>query len=217
MNLQLSTLFPKLDQLQLLHGDQNFNAIYGAGDTHRPKVILVFMNPTSKNISANPAWNGIRAPWCGTKNIWKMLYQLNLINKTVFQKTQTIKPSDWNEDFVENLYREISKQKIYITNLAKCTQIDARPLKDKVFREYLELMRQELAILQPEKVITFGNQVSSILLEKSISVSNYLLNEFEPLEINDQTFQIYPTYYPVGQGMRNMSKAIERIRQVLRQ
>jgi len=58
--------------------------------------------------------------------------------------------------------------------------------------------------------------VNSILLQKPISVSKYTSNEYEYLEINDELkLKVYPSYYPIGQGMRNMSKAIERIKKVL--
>jgi hypothetical protein len=49
------------------------------------------------------------------------------------------------------------------------------------------------------------------LLGKNISVSNYTKNEKE--HING--YDIYPTYYPVGQGRRNMPLALERIKRIL--
>jgi len=62
------------------------------------------------------------------------------------------------------LYRHLAAQSIYITNLAKCTQTDAAALKDYVFKEYLPLMHEEISSIKPDKIITFGNQVSSVLL-----------------------------------------------------
>ncbi len=87
-----------------------------------------------------------------------------------------MKSDEWSEEFSEKLYKEIAAKKVYITNLAKCTQIDARPLSDKVFKEYLALTQEELAIVQPKHIITLGNQVSSILLGRPIKVSEYIFD-----------------------------------------
>ena len=126
-----------------------------------------------------------------------------------------MKSDEWTEKFAEQLYQEIAQKKVYITNLAKCTQADARPLKDKVFKDYLVYTQKELALLQPKHIITLGNQVSSILLGKPIKVSEYTKKEYESLTIEKQIYRVYPTFYPVGQGMRNMPAAIKRIQEIL--
>ena len=64
-------------------------------------------------------------------------------------------------------------------------------------------------------IISFGNQVSSILLGKNIKVSEYKGNESQPLNIKCKMFNVYSAYYPVGQGMRNIGKAIERIKNIV--
>lgn len=108
-----------------------------------------------------------------------------------------MKTKDRTEDFSEKLYEEIAAKKVYITNLAKCTQADARPLPDKVFKEYLALTLEEIATIQPKHIITLGNQVSSILLGKAIKVSEYKKNEHEMLTIHSKTYKVYPVFYPV--------------------
>lgn len=125
-----------------------------------------------------------------------------------------MKSNERTETFAEELYKEIADKKIYITNLAKCTQADARPLKDKVFKDYLTYTLEEIALLQPKHIIALGNQVSSILLNKPIRVSEYKNDNCEVLTIDKRTYKVYPTFYPVGQGMRNMPKAIERIQKI---
>lgn len=125
-----------------------------------------------------------------------------------------MKPEQWTEKFSEDLYREIADKNVYITNLAKCTQIDARPLKDNVFKDYLTYTLEEITLLEPKNIITLGNQVSSILLEKPIKVSDYKNKEYEELIINKKIYKVYPTFYPVGQGTRNMPAAIERIQKI---
>lgn len=110
-----------------------------------------------------------------------------------------MKPADRTEEFSLEIYKEIARNGVYISNLAKCTQTDARPLPDKIFKEYLDLIYEEIDHIKPQHIITFGNQVSSIFLQKKVTVSAYEKNEHENLTIKRQTYTVYPTYYPVGQ------------------
>lgn len=208
--MQIKKLFKKFNELQDVYGDKNLNAIYGAGQIKNPKLCLVFMNPTGKNVASDKKWVGLKAPWIGAKNIWKMFYQLGFFDKDFFDDINKRKPKDWDYGFTEKVYKKVSDNSIYITNLSKATQIDARPLKDDIFIKYLDLFREEIDIISPQIIITFGNQVSSILLNKGIRVSEYR-KKYENLDINGGVVKIFPVYYPVGQGMRNMKKAKEDI------
>lgn len=210
-SLQLTSLFQSFNKLQLKFGDKDLMPIYGAGDIDSPNLMLVFMNPTARNISSKKDWKGIRAPWLGTKNVWKLLFQTDLLDKNLFNKMQEFKTVDWTADFAYSLYENISAKSIYITNFAKCTQIDARPISNSVFKIYRELLIEEIKAVKPLKIITFGNQVSQNLLQKKVSVKDYTKDEYEETKINSKDYKIYPCYYPVGQGQRNMPLAIKRI------
>ncbi|MCW8966847.1 MAG: hypothetical protein OQK82_09220, partial [Candidatus Pacearchaeota archaeon] len=178
------------------------------GKINNPDLCLVFMNPTARNVASDKNWTGLKAPWIGTKNVWKMFYALGFIDENFFLEIQRKKPVDWDCEFSERVYRKIKERGIYITNLSKATQIDARPLKDEVFRNYLDLFIKEMEIVKPKIIVTFGNQVSSVLLNKNIKVSEYRKKH----EIfGENQLRVFPVYYPVGQGMRNMSMAKEDI------
>ena len=100
-----------------------------------------------------------------------MFYKVDLLSEETFNKIQEKKPKEWDYEFCYYVYEEIEKNKLFITNLGKCTQIDARPLPDEVLKKYLDLLFKEINIIKPKIIITFGNQVSSIILNKKISVS----------------------------------------------
>jgi len=178
--------------------------------------MFIFMNPTARNVSTQKNWKGLRAPWLGTKNVWNIFYKLKLLSKSSFEKTQKIKPEEWTRGFANSIYSELKSKKVFVTNLAKCTQLDARPLKNTIFKNYLDLMFQEIALINPQNIISFGNQISSILLGKSVSVSDYVGTKNEVLKIRNKMFRVYPTHYPVGQGRRNMTLAAQRIKKVLK-
>ena len=214
-DIQLPHLFDAFQTLQYIHGDKKLCPVYGAWCTKHPKLFLLFMNPTGKNISCTKNWKWLRAPRLGTKNIWKLLASLWVVSKTTFDHIQKLKANEWTEEFSLEVYKEITSNGVYISNLAKCTQADARPLKDKVFKEYLDLIHEEIAYIKPQSIITFGNQVSSILLNKKITVSEYKKDEHENLNIEKKNYKVYPSFYPVGQGMRNLPKAIARVQYIL--
>lgn len=213
--MQVTHLHNAYDRLQKIHGDKTLCPIYGAGCTKGPRVMFVFMNPTGKNVSAHRTWKGLRAPWLGTKNVWRIFSELRLLSSSTYTRILDMKLTDWTEEFSQSVYQELKRQKIFVTNLAKCTQQDARPLKNKVFREYRELMLEEIASVKPRSIVTFGNQVSSILLDKPISVSACQEKQFETLSIKERVYKVYPVYYPVGQGQRNLPLAVARLRRVI--
>lgn len=213
--MQITTLFTKFDELQKLHGDNSLDAVYGCGETNSPKFCFVFMNPTGRNISSNKSWTGIKAPWLGTKNVWRMFHQLDLINTNFLDQINVKKPAEWDYRFCQELYQYLKDQSIYITNLSKATQIDARPLANSVFKQYLEGFFEEIDHLKPKTIICFGNQVSSIILNKNIKVGEYR-KRHEVLEIHGKNYNIYPVHYPVWQWMRNISIAKEDIEWIVK-
>jgi len=214
--MQLKELFHQFDALHTIYGHKELDAIYGCWETHNPKICLVFMNPTGRNVAAQKTWSGIKAPWIGTKNVWNMFYHLGLIDKKLIEEINKKKPADRSPSFSEEVYKQISKQSIYITNLSKATQIDARPLPDEVFRQYVDLFHEEVARIKPKIIITFGNQVSSVLLQKNIKVGEYR-KRHEILQINGKQYKVFPVYYPVGQGTRNIKIAKEDMERILKQ
>jgi len=213
--MQIISLKKEYDKLQKIYGDRRLDAIYGAGEIHSLSVCLVFMNPTARNISAHKKWKGLKAPWLGTKNVWAMFHQLGLFKADFFNEINLKKPNNWDYAFAKKVYKKVQDNSIYITNLSKATQIDARALKDEVFREYLDLFMKELAMVKPKVVITFGNQVSSILLGKNIKVSEYR-KKYEIMNIQGRSVKVFPVYYPVGQGTRNLKKAKEDIAWIMK-
>lgn len=214
--MYISELLPEFKELQRKYGSTDHDVIYGAGEVDSPKLFLVFMNPTARNVAASKDWEGLKAPWIGTKGVWKMLYDLDIIkNQEIVGKTQGLKPNEWTPEFTEELFDEVRRNSLYITNIAKCTQVDARPLPNSIFREYRPSFEKEIELVNPQKIITFGNQVSSIALEKQISVSDYMNDEVDVISIEEKRYNIYPCYYPVGQGRRNMPIAKERISKIV--
>lgn len=212
--MKLEDLYKEYDRLQKIYGAKELNSIYNGGCTANPNICFVFMNPTGKNTASYKEWKGIRAPWIGSKNIWDLFYQLNLLNEDIYLKIKSIKGKDWNEDFAYQVYQDVMSHKYFITNLGKCTQIDARELPNSVYEKYLDLLYKEIEIINPKVIVLFGNQISSIFLKEKISVSQCRKKLFIK-NINGKNYNCYSVYYPVGNGRFNMDKAIEDIKFII--
>lgn len=211
----MKNLIKQYDKLQNTYGSKDLNSVYGCGEDNNPRVALVFMNPTKRNIATDKSWKGLRAQWLGTKQIWEFLAKCELFSFRINEEIKSKKPKDWTPEFCECVYNEVKKQGLWITNLAKCTQDDARPLPDSVFLKYKDLLKDELNLVNPQKIFFFGNQVSSIMLDQVISVSTTRQKKFL-LEINGKEFESYALFYPVGNGRFNQHKAIEDIKEILK-
>lgn len=213
--MQLENLKKEYDKLQIKYGAKELDSIYNGGCIENPDICFVFMNPTGRNIASSKEWKGIKSPWIGTKNIWDLFYKLNLMDNKIYKKIKEIKGSEWTEEFAKQVYNDVKTHKYFITNLGKCTQIDARELPNSVYEEYLDLLKQEIDIIKPKVIVLFGNQVSSIVLNKKISVSQCRKQLFTNI-INNTEYKFYSVYYPVGNGRFNIDKSIEDIKWIIK-
>ena len=87
-------------------------------------------------------------------------------------------------------------------------------MPNSVYIEYLDLLCKEIEIINPKIIITLGNQVSSIILNQNISVSQCRKQNFSK-NISGKEYKVYPVYYPIGNGMMNIEKAIEDIKFII--
>lgn len=212
--MQLQDLTKEYDKLQKKYGAKGLDSIYNGGCDYNPDICFVFMNPTGRNPASSKNWKGLKSPWIGTKNIWNLFYAIDLLDEELYSKIKSIKGSEWTEEFAEKVYEDVKRYKYFITNLGKCTQVDARELPDSVYKEYLHLLKQEFNIINPKVIILFGNQVSSIVLDEKISVSQARKKCFKK-DINGIQYKFYSVYYPVGNGRFNMDKSIEDIKWIM--
>lgn len=208
--MEINELNAEYDKLQLQYGAKELTSIYNGGCTDNPDICFVFMNPTARNIAADKSWQGPRSPWIGTKNIWDLFMAIKIIDEDLYQEIKSKKGREWTPDFAKKVYKKVENNKIFITNLGKCTQIDARPLPDKIFKEYLTLIEKEIELVNPKVIILFGNQVSSIFLKEKISVSTSRKKKYIK-EINNKKYTCFSVYYPIGNGRFNIDKSIEDI------
>ena len=114
-NLQLPVIVGKLVDIHQLHyGDHLLDAICGAGQTKRPKLALVFINPTYRNIATDKNREGLKAPWIGTMHAWQLLANAGLIGQDMNDVIQNVR-SQWDYGLAKHVFA----RGVYITNIVK--------------------------------------------------------------------------------------------------
>ena len=150
---------------QQYYGDHTLDAISGAGEIRQPQLALVFINPTHRNISTSLTWGGLKTPWIGCANIWQLFADADLISQDMNEAIQAVK-KNWTEQFALDVYSHVVSRGLYITNIVKWAGLDARlPEREKI-RLYAPLLLEELRMVQPERVIAFGQLTFDGLLRE---------------------------------------------------
>ena len=54
----MKNLIKQYDELQNAYGSKDLNSVYGCGEDCNPRVALVFINPTKRNIATDKSWKG---------------------------------------------------------------------------------------------------------------------------------------------------------------
>ena len=101
--MELENLKKEYEKMQQIYRDKTLKSINFGGCSKNPDICFVFMNPTSKNIASNPLWNGIRAPWIGTKNIWDLFVATNLFDINIYNEIKSKKTNEWNKEFADKV------------------------------------------------------------------------------------------------------------------
>ncbi len=215
--LQIPEISQRVAEIsQQYYGDHTLDAISGAGKIERPKLALIFINPTHRNISTNPDWNGLKAPWIGCANIWQLFADAGLIGKAMNQAIQDAR-TNWSEQFAVDVYSHVADQGLYITNIVKWAGLDAKLPEFEKIRLYAPLLLEELRMARPKRIIAFGQLTfDGVLRELGVKPPETFgaLNELT-LQTNSvhiiqtELGEIVPCYFPVGQGIKNRAKAVE--------
>ena len=204
---------------QQYYGDHTLDAISGAGLIKRPELALVFINPTHRNISTSQSWTGLKAPWIGCANIWQLFAETGLISQNINQAIQAVK-TNWTEQFATDVYSHVADQGLYITNIVKWAGLDAKlPEREKV-KLYTPLLLEELRMVQPKRIIAFGQLTFEGMLrelgvkpQEKFGVMNEIILDIGVIQsISTGIGEITPCYFPVGQGIKNRTKAVDILR-----
>ncbi|MBN1644964.1 hypothetical protein JW851_02925 [Candidatus Woesearchaeota archaeon] len=202
-----STNFPK----------NNLKPIMGNGKIDNPKIMFVFINPTIRNISSNPSWKSFRAPFIGTKQVWRIFHKAGLFDSELIYRINN--SAVWSVGFAETVYKFLEKKGFYFTNIVKWTGQDAALPDSQKIGLFLPILEKEIELVNPKYIVAFGLIPFKHLTKKDIKLSDYFLkvkknnrlDSFD-VQIGSKTRKIIPCYFPVGRG--NPKKAVEILKLV---
>lgn len=192
--------------------DNDLMPILGGGQEIDPKFMVVFINPTARNISSDKNWQGPRFPFIGRKRPWIEFHKIGWINDGLIKEIKN--NTNWSVEFTHKILDVLKENGLYLTNIVKNTGKNADLPRADQINLYLPIFKKEVELVNPEYIIAFGLIPINALLKEKIKLSEYFeqvkqTNEllFYNLTINSRTFKVIPCYYPIGRG--NPEKAIE--------
>ena len=203
--MQLVRLWQQVEEINKKHfPDNTLVPIVGNGKTTKPKFMFVFINPTKKNISADRNWQGPRFPFIGTKQVWRIFHRAGLFDDALMAH---IEKKAWTPAFTDTVLEFLKAQEFYFTNIVKWTGHDATLPDAKKIELFLPLLKEEIKLVQPQYIVTFGLIPFERLTDTKIKLGEYYTTAVAqqkltpyPLAVNGVQTQVIPCYFPIGRG-----------------
>lgn len=168
-------------------------------------LMLVFINPSPKNVTVHKNWRHDRLFFYGDIRFWRFLAEVNLFDKKLLK---LVKKFGWLPEFIPSFKEELAKKDVWITNLVKCPTLHGEyPQKNVVEVCKKKFLEKEIEMLKPRLIIAFGQFTYKMLTGKALSLSMFFRNE---VDVNEG---ILPCYFPTGRG--NTEKATACIKRIL--
>jgi hypothetical protein len=186
--------------------------VWSGGQVSRPRLAMVFVNPTMRNQAAKEGWPWeYSAPHVGVRRMWRYLESCGMVDEVEL-------PGDgyWGPADAERVYGAAADAGLYITNLVKACRSTAAMPTAGLARGWLELLLAELAVVKPEYVVTMGGLVTSLVLGKpvrmidawewlrhtgTVMAAERRFADCEPGVAGDAgSMTIVPCYFPCGRG-----------------
>ncbi|MCK4967858.1 MAG: hypothetical protein KAS12_02280 [Candidatus Aenigmarchaeota archaeon] len=186
--------------------------ILGGGKFKRPQFLFLFINPTHSNIASHQDYQGKRRfPFIGVRHFYRLLSMAGFMDKAIIEKIYKRKWQTNDENIIE---QSLIKNNVYITNLIKCTQSNPDNPKKQIINDDFSLIQEEIKIVSPKYIVTFGNLVFKAITNRSIVLKDCLkamkVNKYQPFKsiaILGKKYNVLPCYFPIGRG--NPKKAVE--------
>jgi uracil-DNA glycosylase len=182
---------------------RNYRHVPGGGSL-RPELMLIFINPTIRNITAHASWDGPRFPFAGKPRLWEILATAGFVSADLPQRIAELGRTP---EMVELLIDETRRQGLYVTNAVKCVDDGSNlPTAARVAAGW-PLLQAEIALVQPRLIVTFGLIPFRALTGVNIRLSDYLWDAqqgrctfFPSHAIDGQRYPVFPCYFPTGRG-----------------
>ena len=204
--LKLQKLFRRIEKCERCKKQGNpLRHIFGGGRFVKPKYFFLFINPTHKNRSSHPRYRGKRRyPFIGVRHFYRELAEAGFVDRKL---VADIYERGWELADEEKIERSLRAKGVYISNFVKCAQPNPLNPSRKRMREALPLLAEELKLVNPRYVVTFGLLPLGLLTETELRLKDILARvksgTYAPLRsvpLGGRTYPLLPCYYPLGHG-----------------
>lgn len=202
---QLAALNARLDECHACATlARHYRHVPGGGWTAQPELMLVFINPTVRNISAHAAWPGPRFPFAGKPKLWHILAEAGLIDADLPSEIAALGPTP---PMVERLIAAAQQARLYLTNAVKCVDDGSNlPAADRVAAA-LPQLQAEIGLVRPRLIVALGLIPFRALTGLNVRLSDQLwdaehgrINLYPSLPIDGRSYPVFPCYFPTGRG-----------------
>lgn len=212
---KLQKLYELVDNCKLCKADKNLlQHIHGFGVLN-PKLMLILVNPTYRNLSSDPKYKGVRFPFIGVRQFWKVLADGGLIDEKVAHELPL--REYWGGEHTEQIKQELIRNKLFLTNVVKCCYNHSAYPDRKAVKDQIKMLADEIRIVNPKRIVAFGGLVYKTLTGKNVKLSEYWNSRRTGKSreiVSGLNIIVEPCYFPIGRG--NPKKSAEIIRKFLR-
>ncbi|HEY9048143.1 MAG TPA: uracil-DNA glycosylase family protein [Ohtaekwangia sp.] len=180
--------------------------IHGGGLDKNPEYFLVFHRVVEGNITLDKDWKGLRVPIIGKTGAWKMLYNLELINRSLYDFTVQVQHNGWTTENVSAIYKQAAHTGLYITAFVK----SLAEINTVVIDKYRAVLLNEIDRVQPKRIIVFGGEASRYVFRRQ----EFRAFSKTTLMANRKSFTVYIVPYPVARARRLLASTIHFLRQL---
>ncbi|GMR18915.1 MAG: hypothetical protein BMS9Abin34_037 [Patescibacteria group bacterium] len=215
---KLKAVYSRFDSCKRCKNEGNeLNHILGGGKFRNPKFLFLFINPTHRNISSHKDYSGERRfPFIGVRHFWKLFARAGFIDSGLIED---IYRNGWQTKDEERIEDNLIKEGVYISNLVKCTQPHPENPPKEIIRQELPLLKQEIRIVNPRYIVTFGKLPTKIITGLDVRLIDCLnavktkqYKKLDSVDILGNHFKVLPCFFPVGRG--NPPKALKILKYI---
>jgi uracil-DNA glycosylase len=202
---RLRALFAELDTCdRCATVARGYRHVPGGGCVDQPRLMLVFINPTVRNLSARADWPGPAFPFAGKPRLWHILADAGLVSRDLPAQIAALGPTP---AMVERLMDETQRSGLYLTNAVKCVDDGANlPAAERVAASW-PLLAEEIAIVRPRYIVALGQVPFRALTGFTTRLADHLwaahhgqLSPFPSRPIDGRSYPVLACYFPTGRG-----------------
>jgi uracil-DNA glycosylase len=181
-----------------------YRHVPGGGCVHEPRLMLVLIHPTPRNVTAHAGWEGRRFPMAGKSRFWRILVAAGLVPPALPEELDALGPTP---TAVEMLAEQARRSGLYLAHAVKCVDGGSTVPAARSLAHGWGILRREIEIVRPRAVVALGLTPFRMLTGRSVRLSDELWRarhgaylSYPSHPVAGREYPVYPCYFPTGRG-----------------